>query len=275
MGSLYPWLQVHVLDLDGNYSGLDRDGVTDLAGASHIIQTVAPIADFDRDPLLALHGSVIRNEMANLEWVGYLSSTGVYGDHGGGWVDEDSTLQCADRKSLARVEAEKEWRSIEYPEGAIGTRVDCFRCGGIYGPGRSVLSSAAKEMPVATPRTAEGAVPKYVNRILVDDIVGAMLTAASSDRLKKNGRAYNLVDDEPATRGEVLKEARRLLGLKEASVRSSPESGIKGSDIKRRISRNTGNKRCLNHRLKEEYGWKLKAPTYREGLQLLVENGCK
>ena len=105
-------VKVHVLDLDQEYRGLDEAGLDDLFQATHIIQTVAPIADFDRDPLLALHGATLEKSKS-LQWVGYLSSTGVYGDHGGDWVDETSELRCQDAKSLARVKSEIEWRQME------------------------------------------------------------------------------------------------------------------------------------------------------------------
>jgi nucleoside-diphosphate-sugar epimerase len=264
-----PWSNVHILDLDDQYLGLDVDGLSDLLQATHIIQTVAPIADFDRDPLLALHGSKIQ-ESKNLVWVGYLSSTGVYGNYDGAWVSEDSELRCTDNKSLARVEAEKEWQLLEIDEG--GPRIDCFRCGGIYGPGRGPLFAPDREIKASLgePLMDDGSLPKYVNRILVDDICGAMLAAVSSDRPRHAGRAFNLVDDDPAPRQSVIVEARRLRGLDEEQV-PSPSEEASGSVMpnKRRPSRGTGNKRCRNDRLKEEYGWQLKAPTFREGLALL------
>lgn len=139
------WLtgHVHVLDLDDSYSGLsagEEGGVADLMSASHIIQTVAPIADFDRDPLLALHEDKLISS-TKLQYVGYVSSTGVYGDYSGDWVTEESELRCIDAKSRARVVAEKEWTKLEKEseDSGDGPRVDCFRCGGIYGPGRGPL----------------------------------------------------------------------------------------------------------------------------------------
>jgi len=285
-----PWLSgsVHVLDLDDNYSGLSSEATADLQSSTIVVQTVAPIADFDRDPLLALHGPVLESSEA-LQYVAYLSSTGVYGDYGGDWLTEDSELRCVDAKSKARVVAEQEWCKLEPADDQnnndndsnAGPRVDCFRCGGIYGPGRGPLFSSLSslnealaaetdELPQQTP-----AVMKYVNRILVDDICGAVLAAVEGDRPRCGGRAYNLVDDDPAPRKQVVAEARRLLSPSPEEVQG--QSSVSSSDAatkntRRRISRATGNKRCDNSRLKEDYGWKLKAPTYREGLALLLEN---
>ena len=273
-----------MLDLDDNYCGLSSEGIADLQSSSHVVQTVAPIADFDRDPLLALHGDALESS-ETLQYVAYLSSTGVYGDYGGDWVTEDSELRCADDKSKARIVAEQEWRKLEPNDSysQSGPRVDCFRCGGIFGPGRGPLFSSISSLNEALAAEAEetpqitSAATKYVNRILVDDICGAILAAVEGDRPLCGGRAYNLVDDDPAPRKEVVAEARRLLspttnfGDSQSQNRLST-SKVATKNTRRRISRATGNKRCDNSRLIADYFWKLKAPTYREGLALLLEN---
>lgn len=279
-------LQVHVLDLDENYEGLGSDGISDFRQATHIIQTVAPIADFDQDPLLALHLPELQSSN-NLQWVGYLSSTGVYGDYGGKWVDEQSELRCQDAKSLARVQAEIDWRKLESTRrqqssynNTKNTRIDCFRCGGIYGPGRGPLFSAPMSSSSSSSSSSEVeklTPTKYVNRILVDDICGAIVAAikANIDCEKSNynegGKIYNLVDDDPAPRRDVMAEARRLLGVgdgKTSTVSTQPD----GKQSRRRAtSRNTGNKRCRNQLLKEDYEWKQIAPTYREGMAYLLD----
>ena len=237
-----------MLDLDQTYVGLcGSEAVADLERATHVIQTIAPIADFDRDPLLALHGPILRGS-ENLQWVGYLSSTGVYGDHAGAWIDEDADLKCTDAKSIARVQAEQEWRGLEaarlqqqqqkeqsqYPS----TRVDCFRCGGIYGPGRGPLSSALANLKkdpstdtenMQQPSVEANAVPKYVNRIHVDDICEALIVAIKtnlgySGDPQKGGSIYNLVDDDPAPRRVVVDEANRLVHSVFMKTMSSDEA---------------------------------------------------
>ena len=280
-----PWLtgSVYVLDLDDAYAGLSDDGAADLKASSHVIQTVAPIADFGRDPLLALHGDVLdKSKESTLQYVGYISSTGVYGDHGGEWVNEESELRCIDAKSKARVVAEHEWSKLESSgkDGDEGPRVDCFRCGGIYGPGRGPLFSSVASLDEALALEENDSnieqvqqTPKYVNRIFVNDICGALLAAIAGDRPRCGGRTYNLVDDDPAPRRSVVAEARRLLAkTSQSSERESTSTAAKKNTRRRRTSRATGNKRCDNSRLKQEYGWSLKAPTYREGLELLLDN---
>jgi nucleoside-diphosphate-sugar epimerase len=282
------WLtgDVHVLDLDDKYIGLDSNGLNDLMEADVVIQTVAPIADFDKDPILAFHYEQLRHSNS-LQYVAYLSSTGVYGDHNGEWVSEDDQLLCSDAKSLARVQAEMDWGKLEHQRddsdnvnGRSPPRVDCFRCGGIYGPGRGPLFSSLESLTEAMQSSDEesNAPVKYVNRILVDDISSAILSGVCGNRpMHSGGRAYNLVDDDPAPRMAVVAEARRLLlaARGEEGTNSIPIVSLTASkNTRKRISRGTGNKRCKNTRLKREYGWKPIAPTFREGLAI-VSNGLK
>ncbi len=221
----YPWLEAHVLDLDNTYTGLDASGRAALARATHIVETVAPIADFDEDPLLALHADCFDGQ-----WVAYLSSTGVYGDHDGSWIDEDAALLCTDTKSKARVKAE---RAFAAHDAVV------LRLGGIYGPGRSLLDAQRR-----TASTSE----KPVNRIHVDDIAGALVALADRDI---HSTTYNVVDDDPAPRSAVSAFADELIGPAPAKGAAKP-------------SRGTGSKRCRNEKLREVY--ELLAPTYKEGL---------
>lgn len=287
--TLPPWLsgQLHVLDIDDNYSGLDINGLRDLMDADTIIQTIAPIADFDRDPILAFHGKDLLKSR-KLKYVAYLSSTGVYGNHDGEWVSEDDALLCTDSKSLARVQAEIDWGKLERvrPGSDRGNcneivRVDSFRCGGIYGPGRGPLFSSLESLTEAAQSRVDDDADvntpvKYVNRILVGDICNAILSGMHGNReFCSGGRAYNLVDDDPAPRMAVVTEARRLLLSKKGendSMVLPSVSKIASRNTKKRVSRGTGNKRCRNDRLKKDYGWKPIAPTFREGLALLLND---
>ena len=289
-----PWLtgDVHVLDIDDEYAGLDERGLADLLAADTVVQTVAPIADFDRDPLLTFHGELLASgDNAALRYVACVSSTGVYGDHGGEWVAEGSELLCTDAKSLARIRAENEWGSLERQSksdsdgSAANVRVDCFRCGGIYGPGRGPLYSTLESLNQALSKEASGEEAstrrnqvKYVNRIHVDDLSGAIVAARTGSRkFAEGGRAYNLVDDDPAPRAAVVAEARRL--MLEAAGRDGeaipPPSKVATSNTRRRISRGTGNKRCDNSRLKSEYDWRPRHTTFREGLASLLEKSTR
>jgi nucleoside-diphosphate-sugar epimerase len=286
------WLtgDAHVLDVDDEYIGLDSKGLRDLMAADTIIQTVAPIADFGRDPILAFHYEQLASSSA-LKYVAYISSTGVYGDHGGNWVSEEDELKCTDAKSLARIQAEMDWGKLESASEEISEqinvdvapRVDCFRCGGIYGPGRGPLFSSMESLTEAIQSKVEtggdnNTHVKYVNRILVDDICSAILSGICGSRpFNSGGRAYNLVDNDPVPRMAVVREARRLLlGTShddadgEVVTALSPPSSIASRNVRERISRGTGNKRCTNDRLKSDYGWTPTAPTFREGLASLL-----
>ena len=224
LAARYPWLETHVLDLDNSYSGLDTQGQRALAQATHVIETVAPIADFDEDPLLALHADCFRGQ-----WVAYLSSTGVYGDHDGRWIDEDAACLCTDAKSQARVQAELDFAK----QNAV-----ILRLGGIYGPGRSLFDAKRRAAPSAS--------EKPVNRVHVDDIAGALLA------LVGKAGTYNVVDDDPAPRGVVSAFVDELLGPASTETKAP------------KPSRGTGSKRCRNAKLRGVYD--LVAPTYREGL---------
>lgn len=267
----FPWLEVYTFDLDDNYVGLDDGGQAALATASHVVQTMAPIADFDADPLLAFHRAMLLDSEF-FTWAAYLSSTGVYGEHGGDWVDEGSELRPNEPKSKARALAEVAWMalSLEGHPGRPPCTVSVFRLGGIYGPGRSLLDRARRRPRLAN-AAATPPVPRmpWVNRVHVDDVAGALAFAASRTRREGSSlaRVYSLVDDEPAPRSAVMSYARWLLGLTDA------DAGHDGSTPPSTRSMGVGSlgsKRVRNARLRGELGYKLVAPTYREGLALLL-----
>lgn len=163
-----------------------------LATATHLVAT-APPGD-DGDPILALYG----HAFSNLRWAGYLSTTGVYGDRAGAWVDETTAPAPTSPRAHRRLAAEQAWRA------AIPASLDIFRLAGIYGPGRSPFADlrAGHARRIAKPGHLFG-------RIHRDDIAGAVLAAAR----RPGNRILNLSDDEPASSADVTAEAARLLGL--------------------------------------------------------------
>jgi nucleoside-diphosphate-sugar epimerase len=205
-----------------------------LADSSHVLSSVPPGAD--GDPVLAHYGAALAGK-----WLGYLSSTGVYGDTGGAWVDESA--QIGGGRRTARAEADAAWL-------ARGARV--LRLPGIYGPGRSALD-----------RVREGAarridVPDQVfSRVHVDDIVqgctGALGAAAG---------AYNLADDLPTSQNVVIEEACRLLGKAPPPLQTLEEAQL--SPMARAFY--AENRRVANGKAKRLLGWQPRYPTYREGL---------
>ena len=174
-----------------------------LAQASHVLSTVPPVDshDGDLDPILSRHAADLAQAPA-LRWAGYFSTTGVYGDRGGDWVDEATVPTPQSPRAARRVAAEAEW-------SRLGDRcaVDLFRLGGIYGPGRSAFDElrAGRARRVIKPGHAFG-------RIHRDDIVQAVLAAIHQPR-DPGVRVLHLVDDEPAESAAVIEEAARLLGL--------------------------------------------------------------
>ena len=221
---------------DGTLSFDDETNVRlALADAGHVLSSVPPSGEGD-DPVLVRYGSALGGK-----WLGYLSSTGVYGDTGGAWVDE--TAPTGTGRRTARADCDAEWL-------ARGARV--FRLPGIYGPGRSALDrvryGTAKRI----------AVPGQVfSRIHVDDIASGVIAA-----LDAPAGAYNLADDLPCSQNRVIEEASRLLGREPPLLQSLDEAGL--SPMARAFY--SENRRVANGKAKGVLGWKPRYPTYREGL---------
>ncbi|MCY3980297.1 MAG: SDR family oxidoreductase [Alphaproteobacteria bacterium] len=189
-----------------------------------------------------------------LLWAGYLSTTGVYGDRVGGWVDERSALLPTGRRGRRRVEAEAVW-------AARGLPLHLFRIAGIYGPGRNALQA------VRTGRARRIIKQDQVfSRIHVDDIVTVLV---ASIMCPNPGRAYNLADDRPAPPAEVTEFACRLLGLPPPPAEPFETAVLPPMAA----SFYRDSKRVSNARIKAELGVRLRYPSYREGLQALYEAG--
>ena len=216
----------------------------DLTDVTHLLVSAGP--NEQGDPTLGAAKDAIVE--ANLDWVGYLSTTGVYGDHGGGWVDEETPLTPSTRRGELRVRAEAEWRSVDLP-------LHIFRLAGIYGPGRGPFSKVRN----GTARRIEK--PGQVfSRIHRDDIASAL---AASIAKPNPVRAYNLCDDEAAPPQDVIAYAAELLGV--APPPLTPIDQVEMSPMA--ASFYAESKRVSNQRLRDELGVDLKHPTYREGLQ--------
>jgi nucleoside-diphosphate-sugar epimerase len=210
-----------------------------LEGSSHVLSSVPPGGE-GLDPVLAQYGDAISGK-----WLGYLSSTGVYGDCGGAWVDESAPIGKGRR--TARAEADAAWL-------ALGARV--FRLPGIYGPGRSALE-----------RVREGKahridLPSQVfSRVHVDDIVSGVIAA-----LDAPPGAYNLADDLPCHQNLVIEEACRLLALPPPPLLTLEQAVL--SPMARGFY--VENRRVANGKAKRVLGWRSKYANYREGLRGLM-----
>jgi nucleoside-diphosphate-sugar epimerase len=219
-----------------------------MAGVTHVLTSIAPTDA--GDPVL-LNAAEILAKAPDLHWVGYLSTTGVYGDQGGGWVDETTPPAPGTARGKARLDAEKAWENTGLP-------VHVFRLAGIYGPGRGpfekVLNGTARR--IIKPG-------QVFSRIHVDDI--AQVLEASINR-PDPGRVYNLCDDDPAPPQDVLAHAAALLGMP-----PPPEVAFDDADLSRMArSFYAESKRVRNDRIKQELGVELIHPDYRSGLAAIL-----
>ncbi len=223
-----------------------------LAGTTHILVSVPP--DLEGDAVLRHYCEDIA-ALPVLQWIGYLSTVGVYGDHKGAWVDENSATEPVAERSLRRLEAERAWLAF----GAeTGRRVEIFRLSGIYGPGRSVIDNlrAGTAKRIAKPG-------QVFNRIHVDDIAVVLAAAIG----KATGYAvYNVSDDEPAPPEDVVAYAAELLGLAVPPAIPWEQAGLTGMAA----SFWAESKRVRNSRIRRDLGVGLIYPTYREGLRALA-----
>ena len=225
-----------------------------LAQASAVLVTAAP--DAKGCPGLRALGTTASAGSAWPDWIGYVSSTAVYGDRAGGWVFEDDALNAATIEGARRVRAEADWLGAGR---GMGLTVQIFRLPGIYGPGRSVVD----KLKDGTARRVKK--PGQVfNRIHLDDIVSGLF--ASMER-PIPGRAYNLVDDEPAPADEVMEWAADRLGLPRPPEVAWDDPSV--SEVSRRFYLDS--KRISNARAKAELGWRPRYPTWREGLASILK----
>jgi nucleoside-diphosphate-sugar epimerase len=194
-------------------------------------------------------------DMPNLMWLGYLSTTGVYGDRGGGWVDETSELCPGSERGRRRVAAEAGWLQLRRDRGVP---VHIFRLAGIYGPGRSPFDA----LRIGTARRV-GKPGQVFSRIHVDDL--AVVLLASINRLLP-GAVYNVCDDEPASSADVIAHAAALLG-----VPTPPLMPFDSADLSPMArSFYADNKRVSNALIKKELRVQLRYPNYRAGLAAIL-----
>ena len=200
------------------------------------------------DPVLAALGGAFRAAAPALRWVGYLSTTGVYGDHGGAWVDEQTPLTPGTQRGQARVKAEADWQSIP------GLPLHIFRLAGIYGPGRGPF---AKVRSGTAQRIIKAG--QVFSRIHVEDIATALELSLEAPA---PGAIYNLCDDDPAPPQDVIGHAAALLGLP-----LPPEVPFETADLTPMArSFYAESKRVRNDHAKQALGWTPSYPDYRSGL---------
>jgi nucleoside-diphosphate-sugar epimerase len=245
------------------FSAIAFDGDHPLPGdaldaVTHILASVPP--DGRGDPVLRCCKSELIARAPQLAWVGYLSTTGVYGDHGGGWVDEETPRAPVSERAMRRVAAEDGWLALQRDHGVP---VHVFRLAGIYGPERNqitaVLDGSAKRIIKQN---------QVFSRIHVDDIAGVLQASMANP---DPGRIYNVADDEPAPPQDVVAFAAQLLGRP-----APPEVPFEAAGLSPMArSFYSESKRVANRRIKQELGYKLIYPSYREGLKALRPTGSR
>lgn len=227
-------------------------GSAALADFPYILNSVPP--DDLGDPVFDLHGCDIVAQAPHMRWFGYLSTTGVYGDHQGAEVDEATPCQPTSARALLRRKVESQWQDLH---ANCGLPLHIFRLAGIYGPGRNVLRDLKRGQAEQIVKPGH-----LFNRIHVADIVQALVASLHKP---DPGNIYNLADDMPASSDAVLRYGAELLGVEAppplpyATAPLSPMAKIFYAD----------SKTVSNAKAKQALGLRLLYPTYREGLQAL------
>ncbi len=239
-----------IISFDGTAPSSDVRAA--LREATQILASIPP--GETGDPVLTHHESDLF-AAPRLRWIGYLSTVGVYGDHGGAWVDETTPCRPGQIRSQHRLVAEEDWRSLAERRNVP---LAVFRLAGIYGPGRNALASLAEGEARRIVKPGQ-----VFNRIHVDDIA---TTVAAAIRRDARG-IFNVADDEPAPPQDVVAFAAGLMGV--APPPEIPFAEATLSPMGRTFY--AENKRVSNARLKRALGVELRYPTYREGLRTLWE----
>lgn len=239
-------IPTHVFDGSGFTASL----VAEMAQTTHLVQSIPP--GKEGDPLLPLLRGRLRQFFPKLEWIGYLSTVGVYGDHGGDWVSEETPGSPILGRSIDRISTEDAWAAEATAEGIACA---ALRLSGIYGPGRNAFVNLSRG-------TARRIIKKdqVFNRIRVEDIGGATVFLGA----RAEGGIYNVTDDEPGPPQDVIVEAARLMG-----VAPPPEQDFDTAEMTPMARSFYGaNKRVSNAKLKSS-GYEFLYPNYRISLAQL------
>lgn len=240
----------NVAVFDGKTSSPGVAGL--LANATHVVHSVPP--DDTGDPVHRCHAADLRRA-PYLQWLGYLSTVGVYGDTGGALVDEDTPPAPASERGKRRLAAERAWLALG---DDIPGRVEVFRLPGIYGPGRSAIDALRNGTArrIVKPR-------QVFNRVHVEDIATALEAAIAKPTPH---RIFNITDDEPGPPGDVVAYAAGLIGIP-----APPEVPFETANLSPMARSFYGeSKRVSNTRMKAALGVRLAYPTYREGLSAIA-----
>lgn len=218
--------------------------------ATHLLICIPPISGLG-DIVLSKYGRLIKKQAPYMKWIGYLSSTGVYGDHKGHWVSEESDCFPHTPTGIARFEVEQAWFSFA-KEHQLPLHI--FRLSGIYGPGRNILCRLMQGKKQSVYKENQ-----VFCRIHVEDLSCAIL---ASMQLPHPLSIYNVSDDEPAPAHVIDRYAANLLHQEPLPLIpfSKAQLSLREHDFY------SNNRRVSNLKIKKELNFKLRYPTYREGL---------
>jgi nucleoside-diphosphate-sugar epimerase len=232
----------------------DEEMAIYLRQATHVLISIPPEGSMG-DPVMAHYGELIKLYGTNLKWLGYLSSTGVYGDFQGEWVNEQSSCHPKGRQGQLRLAAERVWLSCAKE---MNLPLHLFRLAGIYGPGRSAIERIRAGKPYSIYKVGQ-----YFSRIHVADIVEVVLASINAPNPMS---IYNVADDKPAPSHEV--DAFAAFLLEKAPPPLLPFEEAMLSPMEKEFYAN--NRRVSNEKIKIELKVNLNFPTYREGLASIV-----
>ena len=225
-----------------------------LRTTTHLVMSIAP--DSGGDPLVDAFPDGFGDLLPKLEWIGYLSTVGVYGDHDGDWVDEETPCRPVSKRSVARLAAEQGWTALA---GRAHVPLAIIRLSGIYGPGRNALKTLREGNARRLIKPGQ-----VFNRIHVDDIGGAAALLAR----QRLGGIFNVTDDLPAPPQDVVEFAAQLMG-----VEPPPETDFETAELTPMARSFYGeNKRVSNARIKAA-GYEFAYPDYVAGLEGLLRAG--
>ena len=222
-----------------------------LQGVTHVLSCIPPNCR-GQDPVLPILGDLLRD--LPLRWVGYLSTTGVYGDRQGAWVDEGDDPRPEQTRSLRRLECERDWQQAK-----LRVPAQILRLPGIYGPGRSVLLSLRSGRARCVDKPGH-----RFSRIHVDDIAGAILHLIAEAEFGHRPEIVNICDDRPASIPELMQHAAKLLACPRPELQSFSTAAAGMSPMALSFWRE--HRQVNNALLVRTLGYQLLHPDFRSGL---------
>jgi nucleoside-diphosphate-sugar epimerase len=242
-------LDVHVFS-----SERDIDAIANpLASCTHLVVCAGP--DEDGDPVLNALGSQMQKLTPQLEWIGYLSTVGVYGDHKGAWVNEETECQPVSTRSVERLKAEADWQTAA---NNVGVPLAIMRLSGIYGLGRNTFVNLEDGSAKRVIKPGQ-----YFNRIHVADVAGAALFLGE----KRAPGLFNVTDDEPAPPQDVVTYAAELMGLA-----PPPEIAFDDAQLSPMARSFYGEVKRVSNRKIRQAGYVFQYPNYRSALNAMWQN---